>query len=61
MSAYNEIDGLPCNADHWLLTDLLRAQWHFQGFVVSDLYAIDGLANGQRVASDHEASAAEGS
>src|SRR6202012_4420217 len=47
MSAYNEIDGVPCSSDHWLLTDLLRGEWGFDGFVVSDLYAINGLQSGQ--------------
>jgi beta-glucosidase len=40
MAAYNEIDGVPCHASEWLLRDVLRAEWGFQGFVVSDYYAI---------------------
>ncbi len=36
MSAFNEIDGVPCTGNRWLLTDLLRDQWGFDGFVVSD-------------------------
>ncbi|PTX95382.1 beta-glucosidase [Spartobacteria bacterium LR76] len=36
MSAFNANDGIPAAADHWLLTDLLRGEWGFKGFVVSD-------------------------
>ncbi len=36
MPAYNELDGIPCHANKWLLTDLLRNEWNFQGYVVSD-------------------------
>lgn len=58
MSAYNEIDGVPCSSDHWLLTDLLRDEWGFDGFVVSDLYAINGLQSGQHVARNLDDAAA---
>ncbi|HLH52085.1 MAG TPA: glycoside hydrolase family 3 N-terminal domain-containing protein [Verrucomicrobiae bacterium] len=40
MAAYNEIDGVPCHANKWLLRDVLRKEWGFKGFVVSDYYAI---------------------
>jgi len=40
MASYNEIDGIPSHANKWLLRDLLRKEWGFQGFVVSDYYAI---------------------
>ena len=36
MSAYNAINGVPCTANKWLLTDLLRNEWGFNGYVVSD-------------------------
>jgi beta-glucosidase len=36
MASFNEIDGVPATANKWLLTDLLRKQWGFEGFVVSD-------------------------
>ncbi len=58
MSSYNEIDGIPCSSNHSLLTHTLRTQWGFQGFVVSDLYAIDALAGTQHVAPDASAAAA---
>ena len=40
MCAYSELDGIPCAANHWLLTDVLRKEWGFKGLVVSDLGAI---------------------
>lgn len=43
MAAYNEIDGVYCHGNHWLLTDLLRGEYGFQGFVMSDGVAIDQL------------------
>ena len=40
MASYNEIDGIPSHANRWLLRDVLRDEWGFEGFVVSDYYAI---------------------
>ncbi len=40
MAGYNEIDGVPSHASEWLLRDVLRKEWGFKGFVVSDYYAI---------------------
>jgi beta-glucosidase len=40
MASYNEIDGVPSHANVWLLRDVLRQEWGFKGFVVSDYYAI---------------------
>jgi beta-glucosidase len=40
MCAYNSINGVPCACNHWLLTDVLRGEWNFQGAVVSDWGAI---------------------
>ncbi len=59
MSSYNAIDGVPSSANPWLLTDLLRGKWHFEGFVTSDLYSVDGLAQSQHVASSLEQAAAQ--
>lgn len=36
MTSYNKLNGVYCNHNKWLLTDVLRGQWGFQGFVVSD-------------------------
>ncbi len=53
MAAYNEIDGVYCHANHWLLTELLRGEYGFGGFVMSDGVAIDQLdaVTGDRTAS----------
>ena len=40
MPSYNEIDGLPSHANRWLLRDVLRKEWGFRGYTVSDYYAI---------------------
>ncbi len=56
MTSYNAIDGLPATSDKSLLTDLLRHEWGFNGFVVSDLFSIDGLAGTHHVASSRRES-----
>jgi beta-glucosidase len=43
MAAYHDIDGVPCTGNPWLLTKVLRDEWGFQGFVLSDLGAIRRL------------------
>jgi beta-glucosidase len=40
MPSYNEVDGVPSHANRWLLRDVLRKEWGFKGFVVSDYFAI---------------------
>lgn len=40
MSSFNEINGVPATANKWLMTDLLRKQWGFKGFVVTDFTAV---------------------
>ncbi|HTW46323.1 MAG TPA: glycoside hydrolase family 3 N-terminal domain-containing protein [Acidobacteriaceae bacterium] len=62
MASYNEIDGVPSHASKWLLRDVLRKQWGFKGFVVSDYYAIWELGyrpdtHGHFVAKDRRESA----
>ena len=52
MSAYNSIDGIPCTANKWLLTDILRKEWGFEGYVVSDYGAVTHLVTKHRVASN---------
>ncbi|MEV8541393.1 glycoside hydrolase family 3 N-terminal domain-containing protein [Streptomyces sp. NPDC051572] len=44
MSAYNEVDGLPCSGNRALLTQLLREDWGFEGLVMADGLAVDRLA-----------------
>jgi beta-glucosidase len=43
MASFNDINGTPATANRWLLTDLLRKQWGFNGFVVSDYTGINEL------------------
>src|SRR3954469_12582151 len=40
MPSYNEVDGVPSHANRWLMRDVLRKEWGFNGFTVSDYYAI---------------------
>ncbi|MBR0263620.1 MAG: glycoside hydrolase family 3 C-terminal domain-containing protein [Prevotella sp.] len=54
MTSYNSLDGIPCTASKALLTDLLRHEWGFHGFVVSDLYSVDGIWGTHRVARDRQ-------
>ncbi len=54
MTSYNSLDGVPSTASKTLLTDLLRGEWRFGGFVVSDLYSIDGIHGTHRVARDKQ-------
>jgi beta-glucosidase len=56
MSSFNTVDGVPATGNQWLLTDLLRKQWGFKGFVVSDYTAVNemeahGLGNLQTVSA----------
>jgi beta-glucosidase len=57
MASYNEVDGVPSHANRWLLRDVLRKEWGFDGFIVSDYYAIWELSDrpethGHHVAAD---------
>ena len=52
MTSYNAIDGVPCTSNKFLLTDILRGKWGFNGFVYSDLFSIDGIAGTHHVAAD---------
>ena len=45
MTSFNEVDGIPATANKWLMTDLLRTQWGFKGFVVTDYTAINEMSN----------------
>jgi beta-glucosidase len=62
MPSYNEVDGVPSHANRWLLRDVLRKEWDFTGFTVSDYYAIWELGyrpdtHGHFVAADKRESA----
>ena len=56
MASFNEVDGVPATANHWLMTDVLRKQWGFNGFVVTDFTGISemvehGIGNLQTVST----------
>ncbi|GAA4994446.1 glycoside hydrolase family 3 N-terminal domain-containing protein [Yinghuangia aomiensis] len=53
MNSYNEIDGIPAAADHWLLTEFLRGALGFDGVVVSDYDAVNMLRTAHRTAGTH--------
>lgn len=55
MTSYNSIDGIPCTSNHHLLTDMLRGEWGFNGFVYSDLLSVDGIAGMGAAANNKEA------
>ncbi len=62
MPSYNEVDGVPSHANRWLLRDVLRGEWGFEGFTVSDYYAIWEMADrpdthGHHVAHDKKEAA----
>lgn len=59
MGAYNGLNGVPCCANPWLLTDVLRKEWGFEGVVISDGSAVDKIFSRHHyVKSAPEASAA---
>lgn len=43
MTSFNDIDGVPASGNKWLLTDLLRERWGFDGFVVSDYTSVNEM------------------
>ncbi|QDH81560.1 beta-glucosidase [Echinicola soli] len=57
MTAYNSIDGIPCTSNGYLLNHVLRDEWGFDGFVVSDLGSISGLKGSHHVAATSEEAA----
>lgn len=54
MTSYNSLDGMPVTCDSYLLREVLRGEWRFRGFVVSDLYAIDGLWSDHHVVANRD-------
>ncbi|MFD2036588.1 glycoside hydrolase family 3 N-terminal domain-containing protein [Belliella marina] len=57
MTSYNSIDGVPSTANPYLFREMLRKQWGFNGFVVSDLGSISGLRGSHHVAATGEEAA----
>uniref|UniRef100_A0AB33IWC1 Glycoside hydrolase family 3 N-terminal domain-containing protein n=1 Tax=Prevotella sp. GTC17254 TaxID=3236794 RepID=A0AB33IWC1_9BACT len=54
MTSYNSLDGIPCTANDYFLKKVLREDWKFRGFVVSDLYSIDGIWHTHHVAATRQ-------
>lgn len=52
MAAYHEIDGIPSASNKWTLTDVLRGEWGFDGFVVSDLGAVNQQISSHKTAAN---------
>ena len=58
MAAYNSWEGVPCSANDRLLTEILREEWGFEGFVVSDYWGVEGVHEAHKlVDSYHKAEA----
>ena len=57
MNSYADLDGAPPAASHWLLTELLRETWGFEGTVVADYWAVSFLQSMHRVVEDDRAAA----
>lgn len=53
MTAYNSLDGIACSANNWLLTEKLKKQWGFDGFVISDANAVGGEVVLHNTAKDY--------
>ncbi len=58
MSAYPAINGIPCTANKWLLTDILRNEWGFNGYVVSDCGAVGNVYSPHNYSPTREDAAA---
>ena len=52
MVSYNSVDGVPCTCNDVLINDILRKEWGFKGFVVSDYWGVKGLVNSHKIAKD---------
>ncbi|CAM4329176.1 hypothetical protein L1N85_21210 [Paenibacillus alkaliterrae] len=55
MAAFNDLNGVPCTGNEWLLTDILQKEWGFKGFVVSDWESVDEMVQHGYAASHTEA------
>ena len=57
MASYNEVNGVPSHRNEWLLSDVLKDEWGFNGLVVSDYYAVKQLEERHHVASNDKEAA----
>ena len=60
MCAYNRLNGYYCSENKWLLTDVLRNDWGFDGFIMSDWGAVDGRDDGVNAGLELEMPASHG-
>jgi len=54
MSAYNAINGVPASSNNWLLNEVLRREWGFKGYVVSDCGAVSDVVHQHKYETDPE-------
>jgi len=54
MAAYNSLDGVPCSCNRWLLTEVLRDEWGFEGYVVSDYDSVIHILTKHAAAADKQ-------
>lgn len=54
MAAYNSLDGVPCHNNSVLLNDILRGEWGFKGFVVSDYSGVNGVYKAHKLAESYQ-------
>lgn len=52
MPSYNEVDGMPAHANYWLLTEVLRNEWQFPGYIFTDYGGLSHLYGFHHVAAD---------
>lgn len=50
MAAHNELNGIPCHADKWMMTDIMRGEYGFNGFIVSDWMDVERIHELHKVA-----------
>jgi beta-glucosidase len=53
MASYNSVDGVPASCNSVLLNDILRDEWNFKGYVVSDYGGVHGVFNSHHLAADY--------
>lgn len=59
MASYNEVDGIPSHENRWMLHDVLRGEWKFDGVIVSDWFGVRELISRHHVAADSAEAARE--
>lgn len=52
MPAHNELNGIPCHGNKWLMTDVIRNEYNFDGFIVSDWMDMEAISRRHRLAED---------